>query len=860
MLDERRSRTNRLGVPKNFPIIVIAFLSSCLGYAEIRNVMERRLLLLWLLGSLPQFSNAQLPFYEEHFDQTSFPPGWTTDDHSANPADLHVLWEVCQDPSTCPPGTDDDLPAQFDPDYFNAPTYAGGYVFVDSDKANIPTGAADHISVLTSAAINCSAQSQVFARFYSVIGTYQSPAFEGAVLLVSSDSMIWTEFKLYPDLGLPTQKAQFSTNPAPVTVDISSVAAGEATVYLRWQWTGKAERSWCIDDLELFSEAPHLYRAVWGHLPGQGDFNGGMNGWTVQTITPPGQGWTWEPSGYIGNALTAPDGYYIASPTACNGAMVINTDYYYTGGEEVPPFPPPLYISELISPTIDLSAVGQKLSLRFSQIVSPAQKAPSYPYQTSFAYSIDDGQTWSPLEDANPYVPINSDWTPSVRVFPLPDSLAGKPEVRLKFVHAGTVFGWAIDDVVIYARERHNLDLKRNFYAIAPNALTPATMIDSVHFMVDIENIGQDTQTQVMCFIRIVDEGSGSAVFLDSLSLGSLAPNALAENQIFARAFLPEAEPADYRATYYLRADSTDQFPANDTLHWSFSITDSLLAKESQATSAFKPVGISNYTYGNCYYIPPNTDLGACKLTFGGRTQNPSDLGGLKVNLILYHWVNGDVNGDLKANSDEIVQVATNEFTFEGDENFELVTQYINFDSSTVALAPDSYYFAVVRYEIQNGIDYFTYVNEDNDYQATFFLYDLLDKPRYFTMLDLENQDEYNIIGLGDSGFDQVPVVRLHLCMLSDDRELPYERADLILSPNPATDELRWELPQQGLRGPALLSIHDSNGRTLRRQRLSGPLPAAQWIDLRDLPNGQYFLEIRLTDGKLTKSFTILRP
>ena len=149
--------------------------------------MERRLLLLWLLGSLPQFSNAQLPFYEEHFDQTSFPPGWTTDDHSANPADLHVLWEVCQDPSTCPPGTDDDLPAQFDPDYFNAPTYAGGYVFVDSDKANIPTGAADHISVLTSAAINCSAQSQVFARFYSVIGTYQSPAFEGAVLLVSSE-------------------------------------------------------------------------------------------------------------------------------------------------------------------------------------------------------------------------------------------------------------------------------------------------------------------------------------------------------------------------------------------------------------------------------------------------------------------------------------------------------------------------------------------------------------------------------------------------------------------------------------------------------------------------------------------------
>lgn len=191
-------------------------------------------------GSL--FAQSFPPFWSEDFTN-NIPPGWTNTDGSGQ----NVIWEWCADnASNCSPVFSGENP-------FQSTTAATGYVHVNSDAAGqLP---ANHISRLTTSAIDCSGKSQVFLKFQSHVGTYNTTPANSAIVRVSTDLNTWQNFTAFPDL---TTQNTFSQNPYNSIVDISSVAANKSTVYIQWQWTGVYEYMWNLDDIELFDQNPTL--------------------------------------------------------------------------------------------------------------------------------------------------------------------------------------------------------------------------------------------------------------------------------------------------------------------------------------------------------------------------------------------------------------------------------------------------------------------------------------------------------------------------------------------------------------------------------------------------------------------------
>lgn len=803
------------------------------------------LCLLPLWAALPLC--AQQPFFAEDFSGPQLPPGWTTDDLSGNAPEQLVTWQPCSDEQECSPRFFDYFAEQFDGAGLGFQTAFNGYLVAHSFSAGLTLADDPHIAILQMPVLDCSDRDVVVLTFESHLGVATSAAFEDARIQVSADGINWTDFLAYPDLGLSALTTRFTPNPHPVWVDISSVAAGQPEVYIRWWWRGYSEWAWAIDDVEVYDYQPYYYRAVWGQQPGQGDFAGGLNGWSAVNIIPFNKGWKWEANGYVGNALSAPDAFYLGSPTWHNGAAVLNADFLTTGGQD-PPLPPfPVYLSELVSPVMDLSATQGQLSMRYWQMARLIGQASSAPYHTAWAYSLDAGATWSDWFDANPGLGINTPWITERRIIQLPDTLIGQADARIKFLFAGNFYAWALDDLVIFEREEYNLEMKDNFYAFPIDAQTPVAVLEPLRFLCDVFNGGQLTQSDVWAHIRIFREEE--IVFHDSLSLGEMAPGLLLENLIFEKAFSAPQEPAAYRGQYFVRGEQSDQFPDNDTLTWTWEVNAGIWAKETGPTAAFAPQFQTSYSYGNAYYVPPGATLEVCSLAFG--IGNADQLAGKKLTALVYAWPEGDVNGDLAATPDEHELIASNEYTITGDEPGQLITIPLQSNAAALPLMGGSHYFAVVRYESENNQPCFLLASEARDYQATYFLYDSLQTPRYCTMLDLGNTDVFSVIGLGQSGFDQTPVMRLQTCTGGVSVKENLDASGLLtLYPNPASGALwiQWE-------GKAWEEwrIYDQNGILAARGK-SGQNP-----DISNLKSGFYWLTLHDLTGRLLNRQTFVK-
>lgn len=129
---------------------------------------------------------------------------------------------------------------------FNGPTKANGYLLYDSDdNAN----AAGDSVVLTTTAINATGKNNVFLKFNEFYGEFNSKAY----VQVSNNGTTWTTVHT-TDTGLAAN--QVTTNPNLVNVNLSSVAANQATVYVRFIYSSTAAGGsywWFIDDVEVYA-------------------------------------------------------------------------------------------------------------------------------------------------------------------------------------------------------------------------------------------------------------------------------------------------------------------------------------------------------------------------------------------------------------------------------------------------------------------------------------------------------------------------------------------------------------------------------------------------------------------------------
>lgn len=190
-------------------------------------------------------------FYSEDFSGGGLPAGWTNVDELTPFGLTPVLFEWSNDPAAV------EIAAVSYPDIvgtFNAPGASNGYLWANSDRGLTSAPVSDHLTRLTTSAIDCSGQTSVMLSMQSTIGVFDNNANEFVKVKVSTDLSSWTEFFPFPCLetGNPTPPcSRFSANPQAIFLDITSAAANQSSVYIQFEWEGGWEYWWGIDDLQL---------------------------------------------------------------------------------------------------------------------------------------------------------------------------------------------------------------------------------------------------------------------------------------------------------------------------------------------------------------------------------------------------------------------------------------------------------------------------------------------------------------------------------------------------------------------------------------------------------------------------------
>jgi hypothetical protein len=198
-------------------------------------------LLLLILASSRMFaashpersvSNAVNTFYSEDF-ASGVPATWQLVDNAGNGVNWHYtitgIFHFTGD-------ANDSLNSV-------GTSAANGYMIYDSDSANPGVGGenADMISEV----IDCSTNANVHLKFNQLLKHFA----ESATVSVSTDGLLWT---MVYDASAGLAQNAATPNPDVVDVDISTLAANQATVYLKFNFTGDFDYWWMIDDVQLY--------------------------------------------------------------------------------------------------------------------------------------------------------------------------------------------------------------------------------------------------------------------------------------------------------------------------------------------------------------------------------------------------------------------------------------------------------------------------------------------------------------------------------------------------------------------------------------------------------------------------------
>ncbi len=217
-----------------------------------KNIPVRRIIWLLLIffsvhkTNLAQ-DNAGKVFWKESFDKAGIPAGWT----APVVGNWDPQWIVTNQPypgsykyqQQAPPISSDSRGYHLQ--------FQAGY-FTDEDvnnwvkKKNYPDG------YIISPAINCTGKSSVILKFQQTFRWWDFAQSDSAGLFVgiSKDKINWVNIDVRH--GLPPSTDMFT--PLHEALNISTWAAGQPTVYIRFYWKGLMAWYWMVDDISL-SEA-----------------------------------------------------------------------------------------------------------------------------------------------------------------------------------------------------------------------------------------------------------------------------------------------------------------------------------------------------------------------------------------------------------------------------------------------------------------------------------------------------------------------------------------------------------------------------------------------------------------------------
>ncbi|MEA3445468.1 MAG: hypothetical protein U9R19_12170, partial [Bacteroidota bacterium] len=179
--------------------------------------------------------------WSEDFGGGAIPAGWTNVDNSG----LSHEWIWYNDPS---PGYGGQYSGNVDP--FNSTTVNNGYMLLPGDGYNTPGTPSTFVNMdayVIAGPINCDTASSVMLKFEQYFryccGT---PVMN---VSVSVDNLNWVDY----DATFGLSGNTVSDNPDIVYINLTPIAAGEQTVYIRFYQTDVSHYYWAIDDIALIT-------------------------------------------------------------------------------------------------------------------------------------------------------------------------------------------------------------------------------------------------------------------------------------------------------------------------------------------------------------------------------------------------------------------------------------------------------------------------------------------------------------------------------------------------------------------------------------------------------------------------------
>jgi len=119
-----------------------------------------------------------------------------------------------------------------------------GAPFALFDSDNVNTGGVQDAVIQLIAPINCSAGTFISIQFENYYRPFNTTK---AYVEVSNDGTNWTQYQVHANVAANAGTA----NPETTIVNVSATAGNQATVYIRFRYTGDWDYGWAIDDVSV---------------------------------------------------------------------------------------------------------------------------------------------------------------------------------------------------------------------------------------------------------------------------------------------------------------------------------------------------------------------------------------------------------------------------------------------------------------------------------------------------------------------------------------------------------------------------------------------------------------------------------
>ncbi len=624
---------------------------------------------------------------------------------------------------------------------------------------------------------------------------------------------------------------------------------------------------------------------VWGKTPGQGDFKGGLNDWTVDKENT----WEYVADGNINKG--AYGGVQMTSFSACDGVMAFNSDFLDNGGvagDFGAGLCPAPCSGALISPTIDLS--GQNIE---GIVVEFHQALRQFQSQFYLITSKDGGLTWPDTVQFNTEYPVNSNAISGERKRLALVGYAGVTSFRMKFEYAGNYYYWGIDDVVIINESKADVKVNENFYAAAPTLRTPASQVSEMPFLTDVSNIGNGNATGVKVDLVITDPQNMNAELVKiTNNYGNLDAGIVQENKPFPDTYTPPAVPGRYNGSYTITS-AEDPTGTNNTAAFFFDVTENTfgnLLAEADVTPAnymgyvLDPwvVGdeVTYYSAGNVYYVKDGKDITVDKVRFGltNDIANVNETGFVYVDV--YEWIDEDNNNECAPL--ERVKVGTNSvFLDAAIENARFIevpvwaldnegnanegvevnlkdnTTYVVM-AHTAPLDPSVERYQLLGYTGRT----FTAFDRSTNYSAASLAFDTLGISRnagslYGLTGTSETDVEERNFEIVQNGSTQSAVfVEMDIKESTSTYDVA-KNTEVKTFPNPASRELYIDIRLEKTAGSVLVELVGIDGRKAASKTFDNVRDSRLKLDLGNVVSGTYNVLIHTDNGVVAKKVVV---